>query len=76
MSENTGTKDTNENELTFEQAMARLEEITGKMESGKLMLDESIAAFEEGSRLVKYCREKLEAYGDKIKNITDGEGDV
>ena len=63
----------NEIELTFEQAMERLEEITRKMESGKLMLDESIAAFEEGSRLVKYCREKLESYGEKIKNITEGE---
>ena len=53
--------------------MARLEEITGNMESGKLTLDESIAAFEEGSKLVKYCREKLEAYGAKIKEITEGE---
>ena len=60
-------------DLTFEQAMARLEEITGNMESGKLTLDESIAAFEEGSKLVKYCREKLEAYGTKIKEITEGE---
>ncbi len=60
-------------DLTFEQAMARLEEITGNMESGKLTLDESIAAFEEGSKLVKYCREKLEAYGAKIKEITEGE---
>ena len=34
-------------DLTFEQAMARLEEITGNMESGKLTLDESIAAFEK-----------------------------
>ncbi|MBO4326178.1 MAG: exodeoxyribonuclease VII small subunit [Clostridia bacterium] len=62
-----------EKELTFEQAMERLEEITGKMESGKLMLDESIAAFEEGSALVKYCREKLDAYSAKIKEITEGD---
>ena len=73
MAEKTANNDT---EMTFEQAMARLEEITGKMESGKLMLDESIAAFEEGSRLVKFCREKLEAYGEKIKSITEGGSDV
>lgn len=65
--------DVTKNEQTFEQAMARLEEITLSMESGKLTLDESIAAFEEGSKLVKYCREKLEAYGAKIKEITEGE---
>ena len=65
--------DVTKNEQTFEQAMARLEEITLSMESGKLTLDESIAAFEEGSKLVKYCREKLEAYGAIIKEITEGE---
>ena len=64
-----------QNELTFEQAMARLEEITGNLERGKLTLDESIAAFEEGCRLVKFCRGKLDAYGSKIKEITEGEGD-
>ena len=59
-----------EKELTFEEAMERIEEITGSIESGKLKLEESIAAFEEGSRLIKFCRAKLEEYGKKIDDIS------
>jgi exodeoxyribonuclease VII small subunit len=62
-----------EKELTFEEAMERIEEITGSIESGKLKLEESIAAFEEGSRLIKFCRAKLEEYGKKIDDISGSE---
>ena len=42
-------------ELTFEQAIAELEEIVKKLEKGELTLDESISCFRRGVELTKYC---------------------
>jgi len=73
---NEGPKENGElNGLTFEEAMDRIEKITEMIESGELKLDESIAAFEEGSRLVKYCRAKLEEYGKKIDAVSGSDED-
>lgn len=61
---------------TFESAMARLDEIVKKMESGEMDLDTMIAAFEEGQELVGYCSGKLnevEARIEKIVGKTDQE---
>ena len=54
-------------ETSFETALARLEEIVDKLESGKLTLEESMACFEEGARLQKFCSEKLAAAEKKIE---------
>ena len=43
----------------FEDALAQLESVVEKLESGELSLDESLRSFEEGVRLVKFCNEKL-----------------
>ena len=45
--------------LKFEDALAQLEKIIRKMESGELTLDQAIASFEEGSELRKFCEMKL-----------------
>ena len=55
------------NEENFEELMAKLEEITGKLETDKLSLDESVKLFEEGMKISKQCNEKLE---DAEKRIT------
>ena len=47
-------------ELTFENAMARLEEIVGSLESGDFALDKSLSLFEEGIKLVRLCNNYLE----------------
>ncbi|KPK66478.1 hypothetical protein AMJ71_04645 [candidate division TA06 bacterium SM1_40] len=47
-------------EITFESAMARLEEITRQLEAGEIALDQMIATFREGMELVSYCSKKLE----------------
>ena len=39
--------------MSFEQAMARLEEIVRRLEQGDVPLEEALGLFEEGSRLVK-----------------------
>ena len=56
-------------ELTFEDAFNRLNEIVEKLESGDLSLDQSIEFYEEG--LIKnHCEEKLKAE-IKIKKVLD-----
>jgi exodeoxyribonuclease VII small subunit len=44
---------------TFEEALGRLEEIVKKMEAGDMPLEESLKAFEEGTRLSRFCAKKL-----------------
>jgi exodeoxyribonuclease VII small subunit len=59
-------------ELTFEQALEELDALVRRMESGQLGLDESIAAYERGAELAKYCQAQLAAAEEKIK-VLDGE---
>lgn len=61
--------------MTFEAAMARLEEIVRMLESGNAPLDVSLGLFEEGVALVKLCNSKLDTAEQKVKILTDaGDG--
>ena len=46
--------------LTFEQALAELEETVHKLETGGLTLEESLALFERGQELATHCGTKLD----------------
>ena len=61
--------------LTFEDALERLESILESMESGDTPLADLVAKFEEGSNLLKVCQVKLKEAELKIEklNITTGE---
>ena len=54
-------------EENFEELITKLEDITNKLESDKLSLDESVKLFEDGMKISKKCNEKLE---DAEKRIT------
>ncbi len=54
-------------DITFEAALARLQEIVGGLENGSAPLDESLSMFEEGVRLVKLCNEKLDHAEQRVK---------
>ena len=56
-------------EKTFEQAMARLEQIVATLESGKCTLDESMTLFEEGAKLTAFCRKALDTAEQKIRRL-------
>ena len=56
-----------ENQMTFEAALARLEEIVKLLESGSAPLDESLKMFEEGVALVRFCGSKLDNAEQKLK---------
>jgi len=60
-------------DMTFETAIARLEEIVRALESGNTPLDTSLALFEEGVALVKLCNRKLDTAEQKVKILTMGE---
>lgn len=64
------------NEVSFEKSLARLEEIVSGMEAGSLSLDEMIAQFEEGQKLIKFCTGKLDEVERKIERLLSKEGPV
>jgi len=61
--------DKNTENMTFETAMTRLEQIVIQLESGKVTLDESLSLYEEGIALVKLCSGRLDEAEQKIKII-------
>lgn len=56
-------------QLSFEEALSRLEKIVQTLESGGLMLEEAVALFEEGMGLAKVCNERLNAAELKISQL-------
>lgn len=59
--------------ITFEEAYKKLEEIAIKLESPDITLDESIALFDEGMKLSKYCSEVLQRAKQKIEMLESRE---
>jgi exodeoxyribonuclease VII small subunit len=59
-------------DLTFEKALEELEALVARMEDGKLPLEESLAAYQRGAQLIKYCESKLADAQARIA-ILDGE---
>ncbi len=62
-------------ELKYEQAVKRLEEIVAKLEGGSLSLDESLKLYEEGAKLLDYCRKTLESAKQRIIDINEVKND-
>ncbi|MFW6154269.1 MAG: exodeoxyribonuclease VII small subunit [Planctomycetota bacterium] len=56
--------------MTFEQALENLEQIVSSIESGEIGLEESIAKYAEGIKLIKHCRRVLDAAEKKIQLLT------
>ena len=68
-----GRNEMAENKMTFEAALARLEEIVRAMESGSAALDSSLSLFEEGIGLVKFCTKALDTAEQKVKILQKDE---
>mgnify|MGYP000722480712 CR=1 FL=1 len=54
---------------TFEESMARLEQIVRAMERGDVALEESLKLFQEGTELVRSCQKLLEDAQLQVKKI-------
>jgi exodeoxyribonuclease VII small subunit len=57
-------------ELTFEEALARLEQIVRDLEDAHLGLDESLARYEQGVKLIKDCHARLQQAEQRILLLT------
>lgn len=64
------------NEQSFEEALAKLEKIVEEMDSGKLDLDKMVARFEEGSKLIKTCTAKLNEVEQKIEKLVKKDDEI
>lgn len=61
--------------ISFEKALAELEEIVRKLESGSVELEESIALYERGAALRAHCEAKLKSAQERIEKIVvSGDG--
>ena len=62
--------------LSFEQALTKLEQIVRDLEDGKIGLEESLARYEEGVGLLRRCYGQLRQAEQRIVELTgmDGEG--
>ncbi|MEM8798440.1 MAG: exodeoxyribonuclease VII small subunit [Pseudomonadota bacterium] len=56
-------------ELSFEDALGRLEAIVNKLETGETTLDESIADYETGKALQRHCEQKLAEAKSRVERI-------
>ena len=59
----------NQKNKTFEESMARLEQIVRAMERGDVPLEESLKLFQEGTDLVRSCQKLLDEAQLQVKMI-------
>ncbi len=62
--------------LTFEEAMSRLEYVVDQLENGEAPLEKAIELFQEGMLLSKYCSAKLDEVEQKIEVLIEENGEM
>jgi exodeoxyribonuclease VII small subunit len=66
-----------EKKESFEQALARLEEIAAKLEQGEMPLEDALKEYEEGVKAYRHCSALLKEVQRKIEILTrDEEGEL
>lgn len=63
-------------ELSFEEAMEKLEEIVEKLETGDIPLEKAIEYYQEGMKLSKICSEKINNVREKMVKIVNENGEI
>ena len=59
--------------ITFEEALAKLQNAVNKLEKGEIKLDEAFDMFEQGIKYARICEEKLTKIENKVaKIVKDG----
>ena len=58
--------------LTFEQQITRLEEIVSALEQGDVQLADSLALFEEGTKLIAACTKQLDQAEQQVVKLMKG----
>ncbi|MEM7488891.1 MAG: exodeoxyribonuclease VII small subunit [Pseudomonadota bacterium] len=56
--------------MSFEEAIAELEQVVNRLDSGDVSLEDSIKLYERGAALKTHCETKLKAAEEKVEQIT------
>ncbi len=68
-------QDETQDDRSFEECLQSLEKVVERIEGGELSLEDSLATFEEGVRLVQSCNRKLSDVERRIEVLTkDSDG--
>ncbi len=65
-----------EKDVKFEEALANLEEIVKKLETGEVPLDDAINEFNKAIKLAKTCDDKLKNAEEAITKLVKDNGDI
>lgn len=57
----------------YEEAMDELEQLVARMEAGALPLEQLLVAYQRGAALLGFCRERLQAVEDQVKQLDGGQ---
>ena len=57
---------------SYEAALAELEALVVKLESGEMPLAQLLTGYQRGAELLRYCRDRLEAVENQIKVLDEG----
>jgi exodeoxyribonuclease VII small subunit len=57
--------------LNYEQAFSELEQIVGQMESGKMPLEASLAAYKRGNQLLEFCQKSLAEVEQQVRMLNE-----
>lgn len=63
-------------QMSFESALIRLEEVVRVLESGELSLDVALSTYQEGMQLVGFCRERLKNAEQRVEQVTAAQGEL
>ena len=58
--------------MSFEDALAELEQIVRRLEAGQVKLDEAILSYERGAQLKQHCERKLNEAQQRVERIAIG----
>lgn len=58
--------------MSFEDALAELEQIVRRLEAGQVKLDEAIMCYERGTQLKRHCERKLNEAQQRVDRIVVG----
>lgn len=57
---------------SYDAALAELEQLVARLESGQLPLEELLVGYRRGAELLGFCRERLEAVENQVKLLDAG----
>ncbi len=61
--------------ITFEEALERIQQIVSTLEKGEVKLNEATQLFEEGLRLIEFCERQLDHFTQKVQQLRVDSGD-